>query len=161
MYREKRVNDRNRGVERSVAIVKRIERELNERGVDLYLIVSREDCDPLASMILDTHVVAQTAFFFRANGEHIVLTGRTDAMAYELYPFFHKIIAMEEGFAEEFSRVFEPIDPNRVALNICEEDPSFDGLRWGLYEQLETIIGSERLAKLEVSGADIVRNAIA
>tara|TARA_B100000614_G_scaffold253027_1_gene266431 strand:- start:1657 stop:2124 length:468 start_codon:yes stop_codon:yes gene_type:complete len=141
----------------SAVIVRRIEDELKARGIDLYLIVSREDSDPIVARILNAHVVAQTAFLFRANGEHLVLTGRTDAMAYDGYPFFREIIAMEEGFDVEFARVFERLQPKRVALNICEDDPQYDGLRWGLYQQLQEIVGADELRAMEVSSAEMLR----
>lgn len=142
----------------SATLVERIRQQLEERGIDVLLMLSREDSDIVLGRILDTHVVAQTAIFFSASGKHIVLTGRTDAMAYEIYPFFHEIIAMEEDFTVEFERVFERLAPERLALNICEDDPELDGLRWGLYAQLQDIIGAERLETMEVSSAELLRN---
>lgn len=142
------------------ALVTRIEAELRERGIDALLMLSREDSDPVVGRILDAHVVAQTAFFFTATGRHIVLTGRTDAMAYEGYPFFAEIIAMEDEFAVEFARVFDRLAPQKIALNISEDDPELDGLRWGLYAQLQEILGSDRLAALEVSSAELLRQVL-
>ena len=141
-------------------VVSRIESCLREDGIDTLLIVSREDSDGVLPRILDVHVVAQTALFFNATGRHIVLTGKTDAMAYEDFPFFNEVVAMREAFEVEFPRVFERLSPRKLALNICEEDASFDGLRWGLYAQLRDIIGAERLAAIELSSADILRRAL-
>jgi hypothetical protein len=141
-------------------IVTRIEEQLRERGIDVLLMLSREDSDPVVGRILDAHVVAQTAFFFTATGQHIVLTGRTDAMAYEIFPFFSEIIAFEGEFSEEFARVFDRLAPKKVALNISEDDAELDGLRWGLYTQLQEIIGAERLSAIEVSSAEVLRHAL-
>ncbi|MFW5684500.1 MAG: hypothetical protein ACOC1I_06590 [Spirochaetota bacterium] len=148
------------GTSSAQAIVKRIEAGLAERGIDVLLMLSREDSDPVVGRILDAHVVAQTAFFFTADGRHIVLTGRTDAMAYEIYPFFAEIIAMEDEFEVEFARVFDRLSPRKLALNICEDDAELDGLRWGLYAQLEQIVGSDRLAAIEISSAELLRHAL-
>ena len=142
-------------------MIRSIEAELRSRDIDTLLMLSREDSDGVLAKILNTHVVAQTAIFFNATGKHIVLTGRTDAMAYEIFPFFDEIIAMEDEFEVEFLRVFERLAPRSVALNICEDDAELDGLRWGLYAQLQDILGEERLAALEVSSADLLRRVFA
>ncbi|HKJ85870.1 MAG TPA: hypothetical protein VKA06_07325 [Spirochaetia bacterium] len=142
-------------------LIRSIEAELRSRDIDTLLMLSREDSDGVLAKILNTHVVAQTAIFFNATGKHIVLTGRTDAMAYEIFPFFDEIIAMEDEFEVEFLRVFERLAPRSVALNICEDDAELDGLRWGLYAQLQDILGEERLAALEVSSADLLRRVFA
>jgi hypothetical protein len=148
-------------VSRAEELVRRIESELHSRGIDTLLMLSREDSDGVLSKVLDTHVVAQTAVFFNANGKHLVLTGRTDAMAYEIYPFFDEVIAMEDEFSVEFVRVFDRLNPKSVALNICEEDAKLDGLRWGLYAQLQDALGEDRLRALEVSAADLLRSVFA
>jgi hypothetical protein len=142
-------------------MVRDIERELREHGIDTLLMLSREDSDSVLARILDTHVVVQTAVFFNADGHHIVLTGRTDAMAYEKYPFFSEIIAMEDEFATEFRRVFDRLRPRRLALNISEQDAAFDGLRRGLYVQLQEIVGAERLSEMEVSSEALLRRVFA
>ena len=148
-------------IDDSARVVARLEQELKSAGVDALLIVSREDSDGVLGRIIDAHVVAQTAFFFRADGHHTVLTGATDAMAYEIYPFFREIITIEEGFHADFARLFDQLSPQRVALNICEDDARFDGLRWGLYQQIADAIGGERLAACEVSSADLLRRVFA
>lgn len=147
-------------VSRSAEIVKRIEAELRSRGIDALLVLSREDSDGVLARILDTHVVAQTTIFFTADGRHLVLTGRTDAMAWEGYPFFDRVIAMEDDFPVEFARVFDELAPSKLALNICEDDATYDGLRWGLYAQLGDIVGAERLRAMEVSSADLLRSVL-
>ena len=144
----------------SAAIVGAIEEELQKRGIDTLLMISREDSDTVLARILDTHVVALTAVFLNASGKHVVLTGRTDAMAYEKYPFFDEIISMEEDFSVEFQRVFDRLSPRRVALNISEDDPALDGLRWGLYAQLQDILGPEKTAAMEVSSEDLLRKVL-
>lgn len=143
------------------ALVDRIRHELSDRGIDLLLILSREDSDPIASRMLQTHVVAETAFFFTADGKHIVLTGRTDVMAYEHFPFFSERIAVEESFDAELERLLARLAPRRIALNISEEDADFDGLRWGLYAKLADMVGPERLAEMEVSSEPILKAAFA
>ena len=144
----------------SAELVERIQDQLAERGIDVLLMLSREDSDPVLGRVLDTHVVAQTAVLFTSSGRHIVLTGRTDAMAYEIHPFFDEIIAMEDDFSVELKRVLDRIAPQKLALNICEEDAELDGLRWGLYAQLRDIIGEQRLEAMEVSSAELLKHVL-
>lgn len=148
-------------VQTATVLVTRIEGELGARGIDLLLMLSREDSDPVASRLLGTHVVAETAFCFAADGNHIVLTGRTDVMAYETFPFFAERIAVEERFDAELGRLLDRLAPSRIALNISEDDPQFDGLRWGLHAKLGDVIGAERLAEMEVSSEPILKAVFA
>jgi Xaa-Pro aminopeptidase len=136
--------------------IRQLELELNKRDIDAMLILSREDSDPVLSLLLPVHVVAQTAIFFRKNGKHIVLTGSTDANIYKEFGIF-EIVEVQDEFKTDFMRVFERIAPRNLALDISEHDYLVDGLTYGLYLVLQDMLGAERLASLEVSSEPIIK----
>lgn len=143
-------------LDRSNEIAQRIESELKAMGKDCYLVLSREDSDPVLARIIDMHVVALTAVLFRADGQHLVLTGRTDVAAYAKFPFFARRIAMEQEFVVEFSTLMNELQPKSLLLNISEDRSEYDGLRWGLYQQLIDAMGSEELSAMSESSAELL-----
>ncbi len=132
-----------------------LEKELQRSGIDTYLLLSREDSDGVLPLLLPTHVVAQTAFFFRPDGNHIVLTGSTDAQAYKEFGIF-EIIEVQDDFEADFTKIFDRLSPKQLALNISEHDYLADGLTVGQYQMLGDMIGEKRLAEIEVSSETII-----
>lgn len=135
--------------------IRQLERQLQASGIDTYLILSREDSDCVLPLLLPAHVVAQTAFFFRPDGRHLVLTGATDAQAYKDFGIF-EIIETQGDFALSLKTILERLDPQTLALNISENDHLADGLTVGQYQLLEELLGKDRLAEIEVSSEPMI-----
>ncbi len=123
---------------------------LQKEGIDTYLILSREDSDVVLPLLLPVHVVAQTAFFFRSDGIHYVITGKTDAPMYEEFGIFH-VITVEDDFSVDFISLFTSLSIKKLALNISEDDYLIDGLTVGQYMMLEDMVTSELLESIECS----------
>ncbi len=130
---------------------------LQHEGIDTYIILSREDSDIVLPLLLPVHVVAQTAFFFRADGLHYVITGQTDAPMYEEFGIFD-VITIEGNFEEYFTTLFSSLDIKKLALNISEEDYLIDGLTVGQYHMLENMIGKDELTRIECSSDVFIRD---
>lgn len=136
--------------------IKQLEVEMKNWNIDTLLIMSREDSDSVLPLLLPVHVVAQTAFFFRKNGRHIVLTGKTDANMYKEFGIF-EIAEIQSDFETDFMTIFNRIKPKQLALNISEHDYLADGLTVGQYMLLQDMIGEEKLAEIEVSSETIIQ----
>ncbi len=132
-----------------------LEKMLKEKDIDTLLVLSREDSDIVLPLFLDMHVVAQTAIFFNKSGNHIVLTGKTDANAYEKFNIFN-IVTVKDNFNIEFKEIFDQISPKKLALNISQNDYLSDGLTMGQYLLLSEIIGNEKLKEIEISSEEII-----
>ncbi|MGD1833983.1 MAG: M24 family metallopeptidase [Sphaerochaetaceae bacterium] len=131
--------------------------KLNEQNIDTYLILSREDSDTVLPLLIPAHVVAQTAFFFRSDGKHYVLTGRTDANMYTEMGIF-EVIESNDDFDASFKELFDSLNVKRLALNISEHDYLIDGLTVGQYMKLQNIIGKETLKEIEVSSETFIQD---
>ncbi|MGH0053502.1 MAG: M24 family metallopeptidase, partial [Sphaerochaetaceae bacterium] len=135
--------------------IKQLESELQVQEIDALLILSREDSDPVLSLFLPVHVVAQSAIFFCRSGKHVVITGSTDANMYNEFGVF-EIITPKESFEIELKQTFERLALKSVALNISETDYLVDGLTVGQYQLLQDAIGEDVLSKLECSSESLV-----
>ena len=117
---------------------------LNREKIDALLILSREASDPSLPFLIGADCVHLCAAFFCKNGENWMITSQSDAKKYEESGIFQKVITYETGLKEKFLEVFEQISPNRLALNISEDEATCDGLTVGIYLQLEQMLGKDR-----------------
>ncbi len=135
--------------------IHQLEEELTAQKIDTLLILSREDSDPVLSLLLPVHVVAQSAIILRSNGEHIVITGQTDANMYKAFGIF-EIITVSTSFEQELKKVLERVNPSSLALNISETDYLCDGLTVGQYSLLQEVLGEQKLSKIECSSEPVI-----
>ncbi len=129
---------------------------LQKEGIDTYLILSREDSDVVLPLLLPVHVVAQTAFFFRSDGHHYVVTGKTDAPMYEGFKIFD-VVTVEDDFEVDFMKLFTSLEIKKLALNISEDDYLIDGLTMGQYLMLGDMISKELLKSIECSSEVFIK----
>lgn len=138
--------------------VKQLESILKERNIDILLILSREGSDPVLPFLVGEDTVNITAAFFNKNGKHTILASSADKKKYEESGIFSEVKAYGMDFKKAFLDEFSRLNPNKVALNISENDAICDGLSVGLYMLLEDILGKEMLDKIQISSEDIIQD---
>ena len=136
--------------------IEQLTQKLQEQHIDTYLILSREDSDTVLPLLLPAHVVAQTAFLFRSDGHHYVVTGRTDANMYREMGIF-EVIESGDDFESTFHTLYKSLDVKKLALNISETDYLIDGLSVGQYLNLQDWIGKENLERVECSSESFIQ----
>lgn len=132
-------------------------RLLEEKGIDCWLILTREGSDPSAPLMLGTTSVHQAGIFIKRDGRHIVLASPNDRGNFETTGLFSEIITYGKNFEEKLIEIFNRINPGKLALNFSKSDNLCDGLTVGQYMILEKAIGKEKLLTLEVSSEEILK----
>mgnify|MGYP001624137928 CR=1 FL=1 len=89
--------------------------KLNELGIDLYLIITAEGCDPMTSFIPGVDTVGSSAFLFAKDG-------------YDTYD-------------DTLARTVISLQPKKIALDYSETVPFCDGLTMGKYEKFLKFMG--------------------
>ncbi|MBE4908519.1 aminopeptidase P family protein [Bacillus luteolus] len=130
---------------------------LNEKGLDTWLLLTREGSDPALPLLVGIRSVHKAAIFIRSNGEHLALSSVSDKGSYESTKLFKRVEVYEASMEEAFLKMIDEIKPVRLALNISESDHLCDGLTQGLYLWLEDVMGKDRLASLEVSSEELLK----
>lgn len=131
--------------------------EMEKENVDSWLILMREGSDPSAPLLLGIRAVHQAAVFINRNGKHVAITSVSDQGNYEQSGLYHEVIPYHSSLEDTFLSYFNALDPNKVALNISEDDHLCDGLTLGQYMWLENCIGSEKLKHLEVPSSKMLK----
>ncbi len=137
--------------------IRQLESLLQAENIDALLILSREGGDKILSFLTGVDTADLTAVFFTKEGEHIAITSIPDEKKYLESGIFARVLAYDKRLSEHFPRVFDRINPKRLALNISENDAISDQLSLGLYHMLEGLTGQSRLSKIEVSSERIIR----
>lgn len=129
---------------------------MKKNAVDTWLLLTREGSDPALPLMVGVRSVHQAAIFIKDDGNHIVLTSRSDAGSYEATNLFSEVRVYETSLETLFQETFKELNSTKLALNISEHDHLCDGLTYGLYIWLEKTIGKETLQLIEVSSESML-----
>ncbi len=140
--------------------VKIAETLLRKYQVDTWLIATREGSDQSVQFLLGIRSVSLAFIFIRSNGEHIVLTSKSDQGNYDSTGLFRHVYGYVEDAEDLFLRIWNHLRCSRLALNTSELDEMSGGLSQGLYEMLQNIIGEDLLAEIEVNSKEFMTDLI-
>jgi Xaa-Pro aminopeptidase len=117
-----------------------------ERGIDLWLVYSRESSrDPLGRDVGLERVVARGAGLFALQGGEVrrhALVASYDTSPVEASGIYQEITAYkQEGISPHLKRAFEALQPKRVAINVSRDVAVADGLSHGMRLHLDEILG--------------------
>ena len=137
--------------------IKQVENILHKKKIDSLLLFAREGSDANVPFLTGAETIHLAAIFINRNKKHIVITSESDMGKYKESGIFDEVIMYEASIKDDFLKVLKKLSPNKLALNISEEDNLCDGLTVGLYLILEDMIGKERLREIETSSEDILK----
>jgi Xaa-Pro aminopeptidase len=135
--------------------LKLIPQLLQDHGIDAWLVIAREDSDPLVSYFLEGHLVMESAFLFTSQGNSAFL-GHIDMMNGHERNFQSVTEYSPGNLNDELVPALHRLDPKTLALNYSDGDHTADGLTHGLYRKLEAAVGPDWLAERAISSEDIV-----
>ena len=133
-------------------------RLLKELDIDLWLIFVREtrlQADPAFSLVVGLEATWQSFFAFSRKGDAIALIGDLDQEDYKRSGRFTEVIPYTAGVKEDFLKLIKRLDPKQIAINYSEDDPSSDGLTYGMCRLLCGFLEGTPYAKCLVSGAPV------
>lgn len=131
--------------------VAQLEILLTQNCVDCMVIIARENTDDMLRFLIGSNAIHQCIAIFNKNGEHVMIASASDEKKYIEPNIFKKVIVYTSSLWEEFIKVINEMNPNKIALSISKEDGNADGLTLGQYFQLEQALGKKRLDSLQTS----------
>ena len=114
--------------------------KLNELGIDLYLIITAEGCDPMTSFIPGVDTVGSSAFLFAKDGRRLAIASSIDAQDVEESVSFDEMIRYDT-YDDTLARTVISLQPKKIALDYSETVPFCDGLTMGKYEKFLKFMG--------------------
>jgi Xaa-Pro aminopeptidase len=115
---------------------------LAETGLDCWLTFVRETAvrpDPGVEQVVGADVTWDSAFLF-GHGERIAIVGRYDAPNIRAGGVFRDVIIYDEGIGPALVDSLARLDPQRIGLNYSNDDPTADGLTYGMLLHLNDLL---------------------
>ena len=114
--------------------------------------------DPSMSLILspDLQMTWHSAFILTQHGDRIAIVGRYDAESVKQTGAYNEIIGYDQSIRPALLDILKRINPNCIAINYSESDPSADGLTHGLWTQLFRLLEGTPYAARFVSAENII-----
>jgi len=116
---------------------------LAAHDMDLWMTFVSESAnlpDPSLEMILGSNVTWSSAFGIHRSGETFALVGSLDVANVESAGTFPNVTGYVGSIRDELRAVMQRLDPGSVGLNFSKSSPMADGLRHGLYLQLQDLL---------------------
>jgi len=118
---------------------------LQEFGLDCWLMLAREtgmlgEGDPSLNLLVPTSVVGLSAFLVTRTGQFYAICANYDASMLKATGVFDRVIDYELGIDPYLHDLLEEINPSQIGVNYSQDDFSVDGLSYGLYLKLQSIL---------------------
>jgi Xaa-Pro aminopeptidase len=132
---------------------------LQEKDVDLWLTFVRETSqvpDPCLDLILGFDLTWQSALMVSKSGECIGIVGHFDAENVRRTQGYDTVIGYHQSIREPLLEVLARLDPQYIAINYSESDPSADGLTHGMFCRLFKHLSDTPFATRLISAEDVI-----
>ncbi len=132
---------------------------LTEVGIDAWLIFARESIvrpDPGIELAIGVDVTWDSAFIFSRNGRRIAIVGRYDAAGVRASGLFDDVIGYDESIHRHLVETLHQLDPLTIGLNYSLDDPTADGLTYGMFLHLNELLADTPFPARFVSAAPLL-----
>lgn len=132
---------------------------LKEFSVDVWLTFVRETSmapDPALDLIFGGDLTWQSAFLLAQSGESVAIVGTFDSANLLEMGVYTKVIGYDEGISTVLRAELVRLNPRTIAINYSEGDVAADGLSFGMYRTLLTILQGTSYADRLVSAERVI-----
>jgi len=123
---------------------------LKQEEIDMWIVYASEGSDPAVPLLTGIHTVGPTAFVITREGLAYSLCSRIDAQESQQSGIFDQVLIYQTDLSEVLKPLVEEKAPEKIAINISQNDNLCDGLTMGRYRWLKRTLG-EVYAKRFVS----------
>jgi Xaa-Pro aminopeptidase len=119
---------------------------MKEVAIDCWLTFVRESDttpDPVQNLVIGGDVVWESAFIFFQRSDSLgklAIVGAGDADKEKSKGLWDEVLTYVEGISNVLHSKIKEINPEKIGLNFSTEDFTSDGLSYGLYLRLESIL---------------------
>ncbi len=145
-------------------VVEKVEQAINllrDKDVDMWLTFVRETSqlhDPSMSLIVspDLQMTWHSAFILTKHGQRIAIVGRYDKENIQSTGAYQEVIGYDQSIRGPLVDVLRRINPECIAINYSENDPSADGLTHGMWTQLFRLLDGTPYAARFISAESVI-----
>lgn len=116
---------------------------LQELDIDAWLIFARETEETPErawELLAPGMVVWQSALLLTQKGDRIAIVGKGDDDAYRNSGWYTQVLSYVEGISDTLLETLLRVKPQQLALNYSVSNPNADGLTYGMFLTLQSIL---------------------
>ncbi len=132
---------------------------MKEKHIDMWIITGQESAtnsEPAISVLSDVEFIGMTACIFNSDGSSAAVCTPIDANGYIHEGVFDEVLAFPVSFTDTLADYIKKKGPKVIALDYSLENPSADGLSYGMYMTLEEAFAKADYQGEIVSAEDII-----
>ncbi len=132
---------------------------LKARDVDVWLTFVRETTqlkDPSLDLIAGVQVAWHSAFIIAKTGECVAIAGRFDCENIRQTGGYQQVIGYDESIRQPLVETLTRLNPQCIAINFSENDPSADGLTHGMWATLFRLLDGTPYGARLITAENIV-----
>ena len=118
---------------------------LQEKDIDLWLTFVTETSvmeDPVLPFIYGASLTWYSALIITRTGGTIAILGNLEAETARRSGAYQEVIGYDQSIQPDLLRVLQRLNPRQIAVNTSLDDPTADGLTYGMYRQLIKYLAS-------------------
>ena len=118
---------------------------LQEKDIDLWLTFVTETSvmeDPVLPFIYGASLTWDSALIITRTGGTIAILGNLEAETARRSGAYQEVIGYDQSIQPDLLRVLQRLNPRQIAVNTSLDDPTADGLTYGMYRQLIKYLAS-------------------
>jgi Xaa-Pro aminopeptidase len=132
---------------------------LEEKKIDLWLTFIRETsafADPILSLIYGKDLTWQSALMITKKGETIAIVGRFEEEAARQSGAYKTILSYDEAIRTPLQETINKLRPKEIAINFSVNDPTADGLSFGMHQILMDYLDDLAYKPKIISAEDVI-----
>ena len=132
---------------------------LKEKNIDLWMTFVRETSvapDPVLPLIYGTTLTWHSALIITSSGETIAILGNLEAETARRSGAYQEVVGYDKFIQPELVRILQRLNPHQIAVNCSINDPTADGLTYGMYQQLKDYLAPTPFIERLISAEPII-----
>ncbi|HVM71154.1 MAG TPA: Xaa-Pro peptidase family protein [Anaerolineales bacterium] len=132
---------------------------LQEKNIDLWLTFVRETsamADPVLPLIYGATLTWHSALIITRTGETVAILGNLEAETARRTGAYQEVIGYDKSIQPALVSLLQRFNPRQVAVNCSYNDPTADGLTYGMYQQLKDYLAPTAYIERLISAETII-----
>ena len=133
---------------------------LAEQNLDCWITFVRETgqvMDPALDLLTGFGLTWVSALIIARDGSKTAIVGRYDADNVRKLEAWTEVIGYDTSIEEHLRKVLERLNPGSIGLNYSLSDPASDGLTFGMYAKLATLLAGTPFPGRFTSAENVAR----
>jgi Xaa-Pro aminopeptidase len=112
--------------------------------------------DPVLPLIYGAGLTWHSALIITRTGETIAILGNLEAETARRTGAYQEVVGYDKSIQPELLRILQKLDPHQIAVNYSTDDPTADGLTFGMYQQLKDYLASTPYLERLISAGTVI-----